>query len=76
MPAGPAWWPWRWRVYAIRPIRHGDAAVAPLPVGRRMRREEAVHEAAWQNACETKRINKVPLGVRHSSAARPAVGRS
>jgi hypothetical protein len=63
LPAGPAWWPWRWRVYAFRPSRpHG---AAPLPIGRRMRREEAAHEAAWQNACETKRLNKALLrGVR------------
>jgi hypothetical protein len=64
LPAGPAWWPWRWQVYAFLPLRpHGVAA--PLPMGRRMRREEAEHEAAWQNACETKRLNKaVLLGVR------------
>jgi hypothetical protein len=55
--AGPAWWPWRWEVYAFRPLHpHGDAGA--LPMGRRMRREEAEHEAAWQNACETKRLNK------------------
>jgi hypothetical protein len=55
--AGPAWWPWRWQVYAFRPLHpNGDAGA--LPMGRRMRREEAEHEAAWQNACETKRLNK------------------
>ncbi|HEY2704063.1 MAG TPA: hypothetical protein VGL20_10260 [Candidatus Dormibacteraeota bacterium] len=62
--AGPAWWPWRWRVCAVRPTGAHAVPVA-LPVGRRMRREEAEHEAAWQNACETKRLNKaLLLGVR------------
>jgi hypothetical protein len=60
MPAGPAWWPWRWRVYSSRPSRPHDVSDA-LPIGRRMRREEAEHEAAWQNACETRRLNKVHL---------------
>jgi hypothetical protein len=64
LPAGPAWWPWRWQVYAFPPFRPQGVA-APLPMGRRMRREEAAHEAAWQNACETRRLDKaLGLGVR------------